>query len=442
MDNTDNTTIPGGIQKPINGTEQVDKTAKPTDDELAVRWFEQHPDTIYCFGGFRRYKNGFWSELPRTTVEIELYNILKEAKSEGVNPKTGGLNSVINFARIEATFPSEKMDKQPNTLVLKNGNLHIPSGEFFDHSRDCYALSSLPYNYQPDAIPHAFLEVLSRLLKDEAEFLQEFAGYCLTQDTHLETAIWLIGPSGSGKSAVITAYKALLGDYAAQLSLSEMERSKFFLPHIVGKKLIYSTEQVTDKPTTLDILNKIVSGETMMIEEKFEPAFQYTPYAKIAWASSKIPHISPEDGFFRRFKFVSMPALPEALRDPNIKEQIKREGPGILNWALEGWKRLYDRGYFEIPQSVKNTTDRIQGKSNPVQSFISDCCEKNSAYRQQSEPLYESYCSWCSEHAHKPLSTVKFAEELETLGYDGPSNGRSSKVKGRRYWYGLKDKRD
>jgi hypothetical protein len=42
--------------------------------------------------------------------------------------------------------------------------------------------------------------------------------------------------------------------------------------------------------SNLDILNKIGSGETLLIEKKYENPFEYTPFAKIIWACTDFLH--------------------------------------------------------------------------------------------------------------------------------------------------------
>src|SRR5512132_3828992 len=46
-----------------------------------------------------------------------------------------------------------------------------------------------------------------------------------------------------------------------------------------------------------------------------------------------------------------------------------REGPGILNWALEGLERLLKRGAFAIPGLVDAAIQRFKDESNPVSEF-------------------------------------------------------------------------
>ena len=418
-----------------------DKIIKsPSDDELANRWIVRFPDTIYGLGCFRRYKEGVWDEISSTQVQKEILNILIEAKSEGVRPNSSRLNSVTEISRILTTISNDNFDRGSNIIVFKNGTLHrcmsttsINSmGIFLPHCKDDYITASLPYDYDPNAVPETWLKVLSRLSSEVVSFLQEYFGYCLTRETKHEIAIWLIGPAGCGKSSIIGGIQAMAGPLAVQLSISDIERSKFALPLIVGKNIIYSTEQFTFAPTNIDNVNKIVSGEFLMIEEKYEKPFNYLPYPKIFWASTEIPNIPPGDGFYRRFMVIKLPPLHLNEKDLDIKELIKQEGPGILNWALEGLTRLGNRGRFLIPQSVTSATDQCQAENNIIQEFTESCCEIGAGYKIQTSHIYTVYCDWCLVKGHAFKSIKKIAKDWENLGFT------KKQLNGLNYWVGMR----
>ena len=93
--------------------------------------------------------------------------------------------------------------------------------------------------------------------------------------------------------------------------------------------------------TTTDILNKIINGEPFSVEEKFGDPYQLTPQAKVIWAMNQLPDItSATDGIFRRVRIIGVHPIPEESIDLLIKEKIMQEGPGILNWAINGLIRF------------------------------------------------------------------------------------------------------
>lgn len=425
-----------------NGTgKKHQAVAKPTHDELADRWRTRHIHTIYGLGDWRRYDTGLWPAVKELIIKAEIKRVLVEAKAEDIRPSASMVASVTELAKLDIVVDDSQFDSDPDLLVCKNGTLHIPTLELRPHSPDHYATSGVDYDYDPEAkAPNwmAFLLDLStRISPAVVDFLQEFAGYSLTIDTSHEIAVWLYGPPGSGKSTMLEGFNAMLCRRAGLLGLAEIERSRFALTNIPGKTLVISTEQPGGFLASTHILNAIISGESITVDIKFKDAIEITPRAKIAWAMNELPRVSdPNSGLFRRVKVVEFPVLPESERDPELKQAIKTEGSGILNWALAGLKRLQKRGRFEIPAEVATATGNFKNTNDIPRQFIGDCCltgvdANRNLYRAKASALYNAYKLWCIETGHKPQSSTKIAADWKRLGFE------QDRQKDGVYWIGV-----
>ncbi|MGA7192308.1 MAG: phage/plasmid primase, P4 family [Anaerolineales bacterium] len=449
MDKNNHTTSSTKTQRKFTHKGTKGKVAKPTDPELAERWIKQYPNTVYGLGCFRRYAQdtlGVWSEISPTQVEQEVTKILEKARDEGCRPTSSQLHSVIGFCRIKTNRATEHFDSDPWRVAFQNCTLDLDTGtmilplpssdiqpQILNRSRfDNFITTALPYDYDPDAVAENWLRVISRLSPDEQNLIQEYFGYCLTQETKHELFLWLIGLAGCGKSVFIEGFKTMLGNKAAQLGLTDLERSKFAMSIVVGKTGLYSAEQFTNNPTTLDFLNKMVSGETVTLEKKNKDHFEYTPHAKFFWASTSLPSsIPPDSGFFRRIKVVEVPPLPEDQKDLNLKNLIKKEGAGIFNWAHEGYRRLQKRGHFLIPADVKDVTACYKRENDTVQNFLDAECEIGAGLQTQAGPLSDAYRSYCFRNGMKPISPQALAKEWKGGGFNWTT------INGRNYWRGV-----
>lgn len=405
---------------------------KPTDDELRDRWLAYNPLVAYGMGEWRIYEGGIWPAVDDTLVERQMVRVLEDAKPEGIRPTDNRLNSVKKLSRIEVFKPADMWDADPDLLVCENGMLHIPTKELRRHDPRAYQTTGVPYAYDPEAECPTFVNALTRLPYRVVQFLQEFAGYCLTVDTSQEIAVWFLGRRGCGKSTIIEGFNAMLGDRAGVLSLKQMSQSRFGLTNIEGKTLLYAFENPSLYLDTTDTLNAIISGEAVPIERKFKDPITIIPRAKILWAMNKLPRVADAgDGLFRRVRVVKFEPLPQHNRDPEIKENIKNEGPGILNWALVGLDRLRKRGRFEIPPEIHSATENFRKNNDVEGNFVDDYCETGPDLKIQSTPLYKAYREWCFENGHKPKSSSKIREEWERLGF------YRSRQKGISYYLGL-----
>lgn len=416
--------------------EQQEKSRKPTDDELAEIWIKkQAGETAYGLGEWRRYEKGIWNVVSENAIKHEIGQILIKAKSQGIRPTKHITSSVMEFAKLAVDVPDELWDANIDILPCKNGTLHIPTMTLRDHRPDDYATYGLPFDYDPKADAPVFKYVLGSTIKDAAEFLQEFAGYALTVDTRHELAIWFYGPSGSGKSTILEGLQTMLGNRATVLGLAEIERSRFALGDLKGKTMAVAAEQPAIYMSATHILNAIISGERITTERKFKDPITFIPKVKIIWAMNELPRISETgSGLFRRVKVIKFPPLAEANRDERIKEVIKTEGAGILNWALDGLKRLTERGRFEIPECVRQASKDFQRHNDIPSLFIEDQCELGDAYSEQAQTLYNAYKTWCLDNGHKPQSSTSLSAEWDRLGFTKYA------AAGRRYYRGLRIK--
>ena len=416
------TALSAVLQEAIAATttqsQQGQKKHKPTDDELRDRWRNRNQDVAFGMGDWRAYDTGLWPIVDDAIVQRQIMGVLEDAKYEGIRPTSNLMRSVLELSRIAVFQPAEVWDADPNLLVCTNGMLHISSKTLRPHSKDAYLTTGVPYAYDPQAGCPVFLDALTRLPYRVVQFLQEFAGYCLTTDTLYEIGVWLLGVRGSGKSTIIEGFNAMLGDRAGVLSLKQISQSRFGLSNIDGKTLIYAFESPALYVETTDILNAIVSGEAIPVERKYRDPVTVIPRAKILWAMNKLPRIADAgDGIFRRARIVQFAPLPETDKDPRVKDAIKLEGPGILNWGLAGLDRLRNRGGFLIPPEVKAATDGFQAGNDPEAAFIAECCDADISYKVQATPLYKAYRQWCFNNGHKPKSSTNVAQEWPRLGF-------------------------
>jgi putative DNA primase/helicase len=403
-----------------SGAKDRDKPQAPTHDELRDRFLADHgEDFAFGLGEWQRYTTGFFSRVPDARVKSHVSVVVDAAKPEGIKPTAPLVNSVAELAKYKVFVDDDLWDSDPDNLVCANGTLHIPTGELREHDRKHYATSAVPYDFDRDARAPGWNFLLASTVPECADFLQEFAGYSLTTDTSHEIALWLFGPPGSGRSTFLTGLEAMLGPRSGILGLADLERSQFALANVAGKTLMTATEQPSSFLASTNVLNALISGETIQVEKKFKDPYEITPRVKLAWAMNELPRVGDANsGIFRRVKVVSFPQIPPEERKPEVKEHIKGEGPGILNWAVEGLARLRERGHFEIPDAVTTATQQFQENNDVPALFIQECCAVDPEFTIGGGELYQEYKFWCVENGHRPQSSTSLADDWQRLGFE------------------------
>jgi len=195
------------------------------------------------------------------------------------------------------------------------------------------------------------------------------------------------------------------------------------------------------------IVKQLVSGADIGIERKFKDGFIMTPTARLTFASNVLPRfVDRSDGLWRRLLLIPFGVqIEEEKQDKRLATmefwEQSGELPGVFNWALEGLRRLQERGYFQEPQACRQVKQRYRMESNPAQGFLEDYCIAQDGATIPSMELYKAYAGYVSELGQHPLGSAQFVRQVERT-FVGASLSRNARYlpngKRGRVWSGLR----
>ena len=372
------------------------------------------PDFLYSPMGWRKYKDGVW----RSADENEILSaIISVCNHYNRNFTTNLANNVVLFLR--TILHKDEWNINPNVIALKNGFIDLTDGELRPHSKNLFITEGMDFEYDKDAQCPAWERLISLFDEDTRYFVQQFVGYSLTNRTELHTSLWLVGPPGGGKSTFIKGIQNVLGSMSGTLSLKKMTENRFGLSGIVGKRLLVATEQPSGFVARTDLFNSIVTGDSVLVEQKGKDHFEYDPVAKIMWAMNDVPAIaSTEDGIYRRIKIVRMNKIKE--KDPSVELRIMQEKQGILNWMITGLKNLNEDGGFSIPQKITEEVQNYKLGNNHIEQFLRDHFEttddpKDRISSSELYALYKVHADDYLDHGSTKYSLTRFGIELKNF---------------------------
>jgi P4 family phage/plasmid primase-like protien len=378
---------------------------------------------------FRRYQHGVWKDIHDLEVEQSVGREMEIAALIGVIKPTYSMQrSITNAIKSKVYVAEDRWNENPDVLVFKNRALDTSTMQTMEHSPEHMATVALPYDFDPDAVAPTWERVIADVLPsdDVRNFFQEWAGYCLTTSVKHHVTLWLAGAPGGGKSTLIAGLESMLGDVLnGTLGLSQLQGSgsRFALSNVPGKTLLTCTENPRQHIKATDVLNALITGDTITVERKNRDPFDYRNTAKLMWAMNTLPGLyDPNNGLFRRVKVMDIPSISESKRDPDVMERVRIEGPGILNWALDGLARLNEREHFDYPKSVQDATERFRKENDLAGMFLEECCERPDStlyntkkYRAYASELTEAFNEWAQKNGHGHRSTKSLAPEWERL---------------------------
>ena len=108
------------------------------------------------------------------------------------------------------------------------------------------------------------------------------------------------------------------------------------------------------------------------------------------------------------------------IEHERILEKIRgtEEKEGLLRLAIEGLKRLSERGYFEENEEIRKNLMEFDLDNNPIKAFDLDMklSQSNNWYiGKTTKEVYRQYDFWCIENDVRPLSRRNFTTDFKAL---------------------------
>jgi putative DNA primase/helicase len=266
-----------------------------------------------------------------------------------------------------------------------------------------------------------FLEELWPADQASRDTLQEWIGYCLTPRTHLQKIALIVGPKRSGKGTIGRVMRRLLGErHVSGPTLANLSE-QFGLSILVGKTVaIIADARISGRTDTAVLTERLlsISGEdTLSIPRKFLPDWTGKLTTRFLLMTNELPRIEDVSGALAsRFLVLTLHESFYGREDHRLFERFLPELPGILNWALEGWDRLYARGRFVQPPSAATLVQEFEDLGSPIGAFVRERCEVGHGYDVPKDRLFQEWKTWCTGNGREHPGTVQtFGRNLRAV---------------------------
>ena len=279
--------------------------------------------------------------------------------------------------------------------------------------------------------------------KEVETLLYEVIGYSLTKTSKLNKAFIFKGNGRNGKSKIFRILEALLGE--KQCSHEHLENisgckagSKTTVLRLNGCTVNIAEDQKQPKYINTSLITRIISGETIVVEQKGKGNINLVPYATMLFSVNEVIDFK-ETGLYITDRFIVIPFNATFTdssnnRDINIGENLCKPLALqiIATRALKAFKEVLIKGRFTIPSIVEEETKKYFLECNNVVEFcelypIKDLIRK--------EAYYKEYCKWCNYNNIEAVNNVKFGKEVLALGYRSERYG--SKAQRKTYYTAL-----
>lgn len=224
-------------------------------------------------------------------------------------------------------------------------------------------------------------------------------------------ALFLLGPSRTGKTQVSTVAQRLIGEPIASPSIADIS-TQFGMQTLRGARAWIRDDAVSEQDKIDPARFKaLVTGEAVQVDlKRVDPA--RIPFTiPVVLTTNAMPRArDSSDAIYNRALVIEMTNVVEEHeagpmrevlglpRDRSVGDAIAdREGPGLLNWSLDGLDRLLTRGRYDPPKTMRDAVKRFKDDNNPVAAWISVSVEPDPDAKVSRNDLRCSFNGWQRE---------------------------------------------
>ena len=436
----------------------------------------------YWQGQFWRWNGKFYATEPDEVMRGHVYAFLDGAmrwtaqnQTARFQPTPRHVNDVLDCLKTGLALPVDCQPpmwldtRRPATewIGFANRVVNVLTGETREPGPDLWAHSALTFDWDPEAACPAWDQFLSDVFPGDElalQFIEEWIGYCMTEETRFQKGAMLIGPKRSGKGTISHVMRQLVGDASyVGLSFNTWAVGENSKECLIGKRVGVFAD-VRFKPgraygtsfdpgglghVSAELLLNITGEDTVTIGRKYKQPWHGQLRLKLMLISNEVPNLNDASGVLpSRFLKLRFSKSFFGQEDPFLRDKLRAELPGIAARCVSAYQRLCERGHFVQPETATALEHDVLMASDPFTAMALECFAPDPSGWVSKPKAYSTFELWCAtnhrEDVRRATPNNKFGEKLRAVpGFENingdtrpmdPDTGRQ----GPRAWLGMR----
>jgi putative DNA primase/helicase len=392
-------------------------------------------------GGWWSWRTTHWVEVEERAVRSLLYRFTEHARYvEGKklvawSPTRRKISDLIDALPALCILPSDldqpcwldsASDVEGVVVAVGNGLLDVEQRHLMSHTPNFFNQTSVPFSYDPHApAPHHWFRFLSTLWpnKDganavEIDVLGEWFGYVVSGRTDLHKILLMVGPTRGGKGAIARVLTAMVGRKSVAGPTLNSLGGEFGLAPLIGKTLaVISDARFAGKDSSIVVERLLsISGEdTLTVNRKYRDQWTGKLPSRLHVLSNELPKLGDAStAIVGRVVLLLLTKSWLGKEDHGLEASLQKELTGILNWALDGLRRLSieNRNSFTRLASAEEAVTAMRDLASPVAAFVREKCKIEPDAKVPVDALYNLYKQWTEISGHSKKSKHTFGRDL------------------------------
>jgi len=408
--------------------------------------------------GWHTWADGRWSpdsvgEVIEAAKDTFMY-LLQTAPDDAARKWAHGSLSVSKIKsslELVKTIPSivvesMELDAHPFELNTPGGIVTLIDG-IFREPNPATDRHTLRTAQSPAAMPTPKWDAFLRFAIEDDEriaYVQRLFGLAAVGKLIQHVFPIFLGVGANGKTTLLDIIAGVLGQYATVMPprfLAEARSDKHptEIMQLRGVRLAINSEVPPNARFNEDLLKQL-TGETRLKARLMGKDFvEFENTATHFMAANHLMSVAVGGpGFWRRVRKIDFEnQVLQINQNPHlVREILSEEGPGVLQWVIDGAKDVLAHGLRD-PEKVMTATYEYQLEEDTMARFLDEFITDMPTREVSREDVYERYKAWVIRQSFRPMNAAKFSREFIQLK---PQAGLGAKtlftnISMRRNWY-------
>jgi len=306
-------------------------------------------------------------------------------------------------------------------ICCKNGLLDVRRKKILPPTPEYFTTNAINMEHDPDApTPKRWLRFLNDVLPGDADcqrLIKWWFGYCLTVDTRQQKILYIKGAPRSGKGTMLRILQRLVGpqNYGT-MRFDALEKGSALSSMVDKSILAFPDIRLDGRKSQSAIIESLlsISGEDeIYIDVKHKDPLSVKLNTRIILVSNDLIKLVDSSGALtNRLLLCNLTESFLGREDLSLEDDLVKELPGIMNWAIEGWHELQQNGKFIQPASAQPLLELFGAQASPVREFVSEYCHIGHDKAVPKEDLYIAWKVWCENSGHRSGAKNTFSRNL------------------------------
>ena len=380
--------------------------------DVFARYMVANKHIVRIDGDMHVYRNGIYvagEEALESAMIDEIPNLKKTQRAE-----------VLAYLPLIGLDTYKESDVQ--YVAFNNGVLNIITNEFSDFTPDKVITNKIPHNYRPDAKSDLLEKTMRKLAcnDDSVEaLLYEALSYSLLRRNELRKSFFLLGDKHNGKSTFLDLLSTMLGEEnVSNLDLADVG-SEFKTAEIAGKLANIGDDISDEFMSNTSIFKKVVSGEAMTVNRKYQKPITMTSRAKFYFSANSLPRLGRgKDTGALVDRMIVIPFNASFSKkdpdfDPFIKYKLREEAviEALIVKCISHLRDVMANEEFTRCELVESEIKEFEVSNNPIILFFDDLEEEDYLY-DPTDIVYKKYTGFCYSNNVQPVSNIEFSKQI------------------------------